>query len=655
MRDIFEFLIQSISVSIVGIFILTVKRIFRDKLPPVWQFSIWGIFAITLIIPISQSVLIPFAAEILKTFITGEYTVSRPAFFFPVPDFSKPENIADVLFLIYFIGTLAFLIKYVISYLKLKRLIGKATPLSEDIETEFNEIARKYSLKKCDAVIMKGLSSPFIFGIIKPILVIPEEFPDEKVILHELIHLKYKDALWGILISFFRSIHWCNPFLLYCFGKIRNDIEELCDSRVLSLLDGEERRDYGNLLLSMANEKYASCFGTTSIANGGKNIRSRIETIVRFKKYPADNKLVCISISVIMALFLLVHADASAIQQNYINLKNDNSVDIALAASRSFYCKTPAAAIDAYMKSVLQSNGIYRALCAPLSLHEEIENDLKTKIRNGETPKIVADIDGSPKSDRRYSVYNLEEASDNEYSAYVVFNLNYYDTENENNVKLAYQKIKVFKENERWVVTEDSDFSYIVTYKMQYDWGCEDLPVYTYTCNTDDFTVERNYQLCFSSGEQTQNSAAPILDAKFSEVTVNTFSRCIYNGPEDKKSEITQLGFSCKAGKSGNIPDFPDKPTNNIADKYKDTVVWDNISEEIKDALSGGDFSSTSSSGSSSASKTLLENWDNIQDFSGGGHTTEYRRSKNYLPEIVYGVFYINGQPSDILKLERIS
>lgn len=655
MKDFYDFLIQTLSLSFAGIYILTVKRIFRDKLPPVWQAGIWGIFAVLLVLPCSYSEIIPFCTELLKSCISGEYTVSGPSFFFPLPSFSKPENIADVLFLIYSIGAVIFLIKYLFSYIKLRILVGKCSPLSEENNNKLNEISEKYYLKKCPTVTMTGLSSPFIFGVIKPVLILPESFPDEKIILHELLHLKYKDALWGVLISLFRSIHWCNPVLWYCFNKIRNDIEELCDSRVLALLDGEERREYGNLLLSMANKKYPSCFATTSIANGGKNIRSRIETIVRFKQYPANNTVICVCISIIMALFLLVRANAVSINQNFISLTNESSVDVALAASRSWYCKTPAAAIDAYMKSVLQSNGIYRALCAPLSLHEEIENDLKTKIRNGETPKIVADIDGSPKSDRRYSVYNLEEASDNEYSAYVVFNLNYYDTENENNVKLAYQKIKVFKENERWVVTEDSDFSYIVTYKMQYDWGCEDLPVYTYTCNTDDFTVERNYQLCFSSGEQTQNSAAPILDAKFSEVTVNTFSRCIYNGPEDKKSEITQLGFSCKAGKSGNIPDFPDKPTNNIADKYKDTVVWDNISEEIKDALSGGDFSSTSSSGSSSASKTLIENWDNIQDFSGGGHTTEYRRSKNYLPEIVYGVFYINGQPSDILKLERIS
>ena len=653
MRDIFEFLIVSTTAGLTGLYILIIKRIFRDKLPPAWQFGIWGILGITLIFPFTYPEAVPFAAELLKSFLTGENTISRPSLFLPLTDFSFSFTITDILFLVYLLGVSVFLINYIISYIKLRILTGKASALSGENFDRLNEIAEKYSLKKCRTVTVKGITAPFVFGTIKPVLILPEIFPDEKVILHELIHLKYKDALWSIVISLFRSIHWCNPLLWYIFNKIRNDIEELCDSRVLALLSGEERREYGNILLSMANEKYASCFASTAIANGGKNIRSRIETIARFKQYPDNNRLICICISIITALFLLVNTRATTVPEGYLQLTDKASVDVALAASRCYYCRTPAAAIDAYAKAVLKNNGVFRALCAPLSMHNEIKQALNDSLANGRPTELIADIDGTPTSYNRYHIYNLENTGKNEYTALLVFGIAYHDPDEDNNQKIAYQKIRIFKENERWVVTEESDFSYVITYKMQWNWGCEDLPAYTYSAVSGDFTVERNYQLCFSPEEKASDSSSPYLNATFNEVTVNTFSRCIYNGPEDKKPEITHLGFSCKAGKRGDLPEFPPELTNDTMDRFKNTRVWEHISQEIKETLSGGDFSSSSTTGESSAGKSLSENWDNIQHFSGGGHTTEYKKKMNYLPDVVYGVIYVNGIPSEVLTLER--
>ena len=61
---------------------------------------------------------------------------------------------------------------------------------------------------------------------------------DEKVLLHELLHLKYHDAAWGLVICLFRCLHWCNPLLWYCADRAGNDLESLCDQRVLERLEG---------------------------------------------------------------------------------------------------------------------------------------------------------------------------------------------------------------------------------------------------------------------------------------------------------------------------------------------------------------------------------------------------------------------------------
>lgn len=650
MHDIFEFLIQTVHVSLTGAFLLLVKRLFRDKLPPVWQLGIWSILAFSLVVPYSVSGNILFLSEIVKTAISGEITVSRPSFFFPITDFSAPDSISDILFFIYITGVIIFLLRYLISYLRLKIITAKCIPLEQEKQEKLNSISLKYKLKSCKAATMNGLSSPFVFGFLRPVLILPEEFPDEKIILHELLHLKYKDVLWGFVIALFRSIHWCNPFLWYCFNKINNDIEELCDSRALSLLEGEGRREYGNLLLSMANEKYASCIGTTSIANGGKNISSRIETIVRFKHYPQNNSLICICITIILASFLLINVNASSAPDSYLKITDINSVDRAFAASRSYFCTTPASALDTYAKAVIQNNGIYRAISAPLSMHGSIKNTIKENLKENNFPLWDSGANVIPVTPAPYCIYNFEETGKDEYSAYLAFRVQFYDPDEEANQKIIYQKLKISKEDFRWVVTEGSGFTEIITDKVLSNWGCEDLPTYVYRAKAEDFDLERHYQLSFSLKNGASNTDAPLLKADFYEVTVNTFSRCVYTGPEEKKSEIHHLRFSCstEASRPGIIDRIITDPT--FAEKSE---TFKNMSEALKEAQ-GGNFSSNSSDGSSISAHALSENWNNIQSFGGGGHTTEYKKERNYLPEIINAELRINNEYSVKAVLERV-
>lgn len=649
MHDIFEFIIQTLYAGEIGLFILLIKRIFRDKLPPVWQFSVWSILAAALILPYSFSGIIQFSVELIKTYLNAGYSVSRPRFFFPVPDFSFSGSLSDVIYIIYFSGFVIFIIRYIISYIRLKITVSGCEAISDNDNKKLKEIADKYKLKSCKAVVTKNISTPFVFGIARPVIVLPEEFPDEKIILHELLHLKYKDMIWGIFIAIFRSVHWCNPLLWYCFNKINNDIEELCDSRVLELIEGEERREYGNLLLAMADCKFTSGIGSSSIANGGRNIRSRIETIVRFNKYPKNNKLICFCITLILASFLLINAHASAIPEKLIRITNTASVDVALSAARSYYCTTPAAAIDTYAKAVLQNNAVYRAISAPLSFHKDIRSSLTGDIKSGNRPHWDTGIDSMPFSISEYYVYNLEQTGAYNYTAVLAIPLNFHDSDNINNKKIAYQKLNIYREDFRWVVTESSEFNYITTYKMQGVWGCDDLPAYIYRAEADDFTIERHYQLCYSIYSGVDIPEQPVLNAEFSIVYVNERSRCIYTGPEAYKPYITKMRLSCSTGSK--VPDLFEKYFSDPSVSEKSEIV-----KKVKDALKEADnFSFSSSNGSSGGSTDLSGDWNNIQTFGGGGYTAEYKSEKYYLPEYVDATLYINSEVFARKKLERVN
>lgn len=51
MRDIWAFLLQTLTASGVAVLLLIVKAMFRDKLSPRWQFAVWGILGIILLLP----------------------------------------------------------------------------------------------------------------------------------------------------------------------------------------------------------------------------------------------------------------------------------------------------------------------------------------------------------------------------------------------------------------------------------------------------------------------------------------------------------------------------------------------------------------------------------------------------------------------------
>ena len=208
--------------------------------------------------------------EAAKTALTGSYTLTRVTAPIPLPQFAAPATLWDWLYWVYVLGVILLLGRYLLSYLRLRRALRAGRPADAQTAANIQAMAERYRLPTCRAVTVEGVGSAFLCGVFSPILVLPAGTrTDDKVLLHELLHLKYRDVVWGLIICLFRCLHWCNPLLWYCADQAGNDLESLCDQRVLERLEGEERREYGRILLSMANEKYARTPGTSSASSDG--------------------------------------------------------------------------------------------------------------------------------------------------------------------------------------------------------------------------------------------------------------------------------------------------------------------------------------------------------------------------------------------------
>lgn len=330
--DIWQVIQFSAAASVVAAVILGLKLLFHDKLDARWHYLIWLVLLVRMLVPVQlDKIRTPVSLfgsiPVLRWLGMGERAVHRAGF----------DGTAHALFLGYLAGTAAFLLYDLTGYLLLRLRIASAKEgvpgdsgrssifrASEGVCRRVEETAQKYGLKACSQICVQDTPTPYVCGLWKTALVLTREMacrleaqdraagafdPDEAVIVHELLHRKYKDVPVNFLIRLVRALNWFNPFLWYVTGVVQNDGEALCDQRVLEYLEqkreGENgyEREYGLLLIRMAEgrERNPAKAGTSNMANSFRNMKTRIRRIADFKKVPPGIGPVTLCITVMLS------------------------------------------------------------------------------------------------------------------------------------------------------------------------------------------------------------------------------------------------------------------------------------------------------------------------------------------------------------------
>lgn len=149
------------------------------------------------------------------------------------------------------------------------------------------------------------ITSPIMTGIFHPGIILPVKELGRKelsyIFTHELIHYKKKDLFYKWLIQAVTCIHWFNPFV-YLLGKEVNRTCELsCDEAVVSMLDNQAKREYGDLLISFvrADSPYQNPMSSVPLTEGAEQLIERLGAIMKSQKKTK-------SIKVITALFTCI-------------------------------------------------------------------------------------------------------------------------------------------------------------------------------------------------------------------------------------------------------------------------------------------------------------------------------------------------------------
>lgn len=134
------------------------------------------------------------------------------------------------------------------------------------------------------AVSSKSFQEPGIFGVFRPVLLLPEGIlerltPEQwnAVVAHELCHVRYRDNLVAVIQMCVETIFWFHPLLWWVGKRIISERERGCDEEVLRL--GSERRTYAEGMLRVC-ELYVEARSRCITGATGADLRKRVQAIL---------------------------------------------------------------------------------------------------------------------------------------------------------------------------------------------------------------------------------------------------------------------------------------------------------------------------------------------------------------------------------------
>lgn len=342
-----------VMVSVLIICILLIRRIFRREIGRRFQYALWFLVALRLMIPVSIPVHL--SVEIMNRYPFMEVdtddmvdrleepiqvtvdsrnriyrlladgsagTADRDAEAFWGSGFFMVRHLGyswvDVLGIIWTMGMIViaawiFITNGIFGHrLKRKRT---AMELPQEAESALfaklpSKIAGMYAGMK--VYVVEGLASPCLYGLPgrEAVYLTPDIVKDTDklchVLTHELCHKRHGDSLWGIIRGLLVTVYWFHPLVWVAAILSKRDCELACDETALILLGEEERISYGETLLSIITNKTrisdVICTATT-MTGSGKSVKERIGFIAR---KPKVLRMAVLLTALLMALVFVV-------------------------------------------------------------------------------------------------------------------------------------------------------------------------------------------------------------------------------------------------------------------------------------------------------------------------------------------------------------
>lgn len=348
---------MSFSGSLLILTLLFGKSFIKNKISRQWQYYIWLVVILRLLLPfrlevnllgklyqlvdqtITQTTPLPqqqSTPNIPRENLTSAIVIEsdNENVNNPIQNSSTVHSLQDIwillihqMWLIWLITALGLIIRKITIYQSFIQYIkASLTPISDiRILDQLSIIAKQAGIiKPIELCVNPLVSSPLLIGFFHPCIVLPSIDISEKdfqyIVLHELTHYKRGDMFYKWLVQVTVCLHWFNPLVHFMSHEITKACEFSCDEAVLIQIGCDNAQNYGKTLLDAmaAVGKYKENLGAITLHENKQLFKERLGAIMNFKRKSKTMQLLTgvLTLCIILGTaFIGVYSTAAASNQ----------------------------------------------------------------------------------------------------------------------------------------------------------------------------------------------------------------------------------------------------------------------------------------------------------------------------------------------------
>ena len=397
----------SLSGSILAVSIFALKPLTKQRLPKSFQYYLWLIVLIRLIMPFS------FAGSIMNNLFTGsavpavvsvsnhgqppaDDVTTAGSTLWPTVQEKVSNGVynqdtdhsrylhdligQDILY-IWLLGILVMLSFNLWGYIRFAGHLRRTNLPAEDEDHPLLSALLRPGQPPVRLFRSPYAATPMLVGMIRPYILIPDKVYSSQqlknIFLHELTHLRRGDIAVKWLTMIAVSLHWFNPLIYLIRKEINHACELACDEAVISRLTAAEKQVYGDTLIAVVAET-AYPFGVlqATMCEEKKSLQERLSAIMLHRKKS--------SLVIAVSAVLLAAAVLAAVTLGACGLTNRSQPAKDSPASKtnslfSYDLEDIARFRTPYVGSNSQVSGIVSRLPLPDSCFDQQYIALETK------------------------------------------------------------------------------------------------------------------------------------------------------------------------------------------------------------------------------------------------------------------------------------
>lgn len=212
--------------------------------------------------------------------------------------------------LIWILGMIISLGKIILSYLAFCRQAKRwSLPAGSFADHVLEEVKQQYGIRrKIKLWRSSRVSSPMLYGVVRPVILLPEEeYHKEEyryILQHELCHYRHGDVWMKYIFAMCKCMYWFHPLVRWMCGYAQVQMEIICDRSVVKGIDLEGKKSYSMVILRhMTNNVSFQTVPLTTGFYGGKDyMKQRFQNIMDPKKKKAGFGALLVAAALVLVL-----------------------------------------------------------------------------------------------------------------------------------------------------------------------------------------------------------------------------------------------------------------------------------------------------------------------------------------------------------------